>query len=502
MSYRRRPDNSVDEEHSVRARKSLLIIAIACVAVGVATYWLWSANRPLAYRPNVILITIDTLRPDRLSAYGYTKHQTPNLDRLAKEGVLFENAFCDVTWTTPSMASVMTGRYATVHGLRSSYQRLSQGGTTIAELLRDNGFQTAAIVASYPLAPMFGLDQGFSLYDANFSQSMIEGPVPPAPAPPGSVKEVQQLLAYQAAHSAYRSDSELSDRAIRWLHEERHEPFFLWLHYFGPHEKPQPTHDIFEQVRLQRAQYDSDVVEADRQVGRVFTTLDEMGLTPRTAVILHADHGQSLTEHDEFGHGRRLYDPVQHVPLLMRLPGHLPAGLRVKRLVHNLDLFPTILELMQVKLTVATDGGSLLPIIAGRAPTEPEETYVETYLSANRLFADFVGPNEDIPLGFRRLGIRTPEWKFIVNDPIPLLDEDNPAPVTPEMRTRYYSEELYDLRVDPGEMTNVLTAHRDVARAFWKKVVDYQARRGPGSEKMELDDASRERLRSLGYLAE
>jgi arylsulfatase A-like enzyme len=434
----------------VKHRKTLLLsIAVACMAVGVAAWRMW-----LSRRPNVILITVDTLRADRLSCYGYTKHHTPNFDRLAEEGVLFENAFCDVTWTTPSMASVMTGRYATAHGLRSILQRLSEDVVTLAELLRGDGIQTAAIVASYPVAPIFGLDQGFALYDADFTRAMIQGPGAPLPARPGGVNELKQSQFYQAAHSAYRTDSELSDRAVHWLREEKREPFFLWLHYFGPHEKPQGTGDIFKEVPLQQQQYDPDVVEADAQVGRVLATVDQLGLSARTAVIVHADHGQSLTEHDYFGHGRDLYDPCQHVPLLMRLPDRLPAGVRIRRLVRNIDLFPTILELMGVKLAVPVDGGSVLPTVTGKGNGEPEETYMETYLSAISLFATFIGPNQDTSLGFRRLGIRTPQWKFIVNDPIPLLDEDDPAPVTPEMRARYYSEELYDLRADPQELHN------------------------------------------------
>jgi arylsulfatase A-like enzyme len=482
----------------VKYRKTLLLsVAVACIAIGAAAWRLWPSRRP-----NVILITIDTLRADRLSCYGYTKHRTPNFDRLAQEGVLFENAFCDVTWTIPSMASVMTGRYATVHGLRSSFQRLSPEATTLAELLSARGIHTAALIASFPLDSMFGLDQGFALYDDDVAHGAFSGEVLPVQKEPGNRKELRQFFMYRAVHAAYRPDNEQSDRAIRWLREERQEPFFLWLHYWGPHEKPQPTGDPAEQLGRQREQYDPDVVEADAQVGRVLATLDELGLRARTAVILHADHGQSLTEHDYFGHGRDVYDPCQHVPLLMRLPDRLPSGLRIRRLVRNIDLFPTMLDLMGVKLTVPVDGGSLLPLIAGKNNGEPEEVYVETYLSANSLFADLIGPNNDTPLGFRRLGVRTAKWKFIVNDPIPLLDEDDPAPVTPEMRAQYYSEELYDLRADPGETTNVIGTHADLAASFWKKMGDYQTRRGPGSENIKLDDASRERLRSLGYPVE
>lgn len=474
-------------------RRTTILLVLVCAVVVTAAWRLYWPKRP-----NVILITIDTLRPDRLSCYGYEGHKTPNLDRLAQEGVLFEEAFCDVTWTTPSMASVMTGRYATAHGMRSSYQRLSKDADTLAELLARRGIQTAAIVASYPLAPIFGLDQGFELYDAEFTEAMIE-PRGGRKKPSTNRDEMRLWMAYHAEHRAYRSDPASSDRAIRWLREERQEPFFLWLHYFGPHEKNHPTDDVFEQVRLQREQYDPDVVIADREVGRVLSTLSELELADRTAIIVHADHGQSLTEHDYFGHGRYIYDPGQHVPLLMRLPGSQPAGVRVSRLVRNIDIFPTILDLMRVKLTVPIDGSSLLPLVDGGGQGETPETYVETYLSANRLFANFIAPKT--PLGFRRLGVRTPDWKFIINDPIPLVDEDNPAEVTSEMRSRHYSEELYDLREDAAESVNVIGDHRDLAQAFGKKVWSYQALAGSGSEEMVLDETSRERLRALGYLA-
>jgi len=474
-----------------------LIVALICVTAGAATYWLRSRQRP-----NVILITIDTLRADRLSAYGYTKHQTPNIDRLAKEGVLFENAFCDVTWTTPSMASVMTGRYATVHGLRSSFERLSPQITTLAEVLSAQGVHTAALIASFPLDSMFGLDQGFALYDDSFERGLLDFKVPPVRDQPGSKAELRQFLVLRAVQSAYRPDNEQSERAIRWLRDEKQEPFFLWLHYFGPHEKPHSRADPLEEQQAQLAQYDPDVVETGAQVGRFLAALEALGLASRTAVVLHADHGQSLLEHNYLGHGKYLFDPSQHVPLLMRSPGQLPSGVRVKRLVRNIDLFPTILDLMRVKQTVPVDGGSLLPLIAGKDNGEPEETYVETYLAANTMFAEEVGPDKNISLGFRRIGIRTPEWKFVINDPIPFVDQDDPAPVTPEMRTRYYSEELYDLHSDPAEITNVITGHRDVAAEFWKKLGDYRTRRGSESQKMALDAASRERLRSLGYLAE
>ncbi|MBI3767349.1 MAG: sulfatase [Deltaproteobacteria bacterium] len=486
---------------SGRAR-GILVLFIGGVAI--ATVMAIRTPRP-SERPNVILITVDTLRADRLSAYGYAKSQTPNMDRLAREGVLFENAFCDVTWTTSSMASVMTGRYATRHGLRSSYQRLAPETTTLAKVLRTAGLQTAAIVGSYPLDSVFGLDQGFDLYDDAFTTPTMEPRKPEAtklPDPgPGSRIEMRVLLREKAAHDAYRTDREVSDRAIRWLRAERREPFFLWVHYFGPHEKRHGADNYFEEVALQLKEYDADVTTADVQVGRVLDALDDLGLARRTAVILHADHGQSLAEHNFVGHGRYIYDVIQQVPLLIRLPGRLPAGRRVSQLVRNIDLLPTALALTGVALPTPVDGGSLLPLVDGSWADGTVETYVETYQSAETTSADVIDAQHDIRLGFRRLGIRTLEWKFIVNDPIPFENVDDPPPITEEMRRRYYSAELYDLRADPGETTNVITAHPDLAASFFKKVWAYQSV-DSSSEPIRLDDTMREKLKSLGYLAD
>jgi arylsulfatase A-like enzyme len=485
-----------------RAR-GILILPICGVVI--ATALAACAPRP-SERPNIVLITVDTLRPDRLSSYGYAKGETPNMDRLAREGVLFENAFCDVTWTTSSMASVMTGRYATRHGFRSSHQRLAPGTTTLAGVLHAAGLQTAAIVGSFPLDSMFGLDQGFDLYDDTFTAPLMslrqaEEATKVPDRGVGGHTEMRAFLREKAAHDAYRTDREVSDRAISWLRAERREPFFLWVHYFGPHEKPHAVDNYFQEVRLQLDEYDTDVATADAQVGRVLVTLDDLGLARRTAVILHADHGQSLAEHNFVGHGRYVYDVIQRVPLLMRLPGRLPAGRRASQLVRNIDLLPTVLALTGVALSIPVDGKSLLPLVDGSVAGGAAETYVETYQSANWKFADVIDSQHDVRLGFRRLGIRTLEWKFIVNDPIPFENMDDPPPVTDEMRRRYYSAELYDLRADPGETTNVITAHPDLATLFLKKVWAYQSV-DSSSEPMRLDDTMREKLKSLGYLAD
>ncbi|MBI3767352.1 MAG: sulfatase [Deltaproteobacteria bacterium] len=481
------------------------LAAAAAVALALSTSLLH-----LKRKSNVLLITIDTLRADHLSCYGSTDVYTPVIDTLAAHAVLFEQAYADVTWTTPSMASVMTGLYAPKHGVRTSYQRLRQSVTTVAEYLRQAGFETGAIVASFPLDSIFGLDQGFQTYDDTFTAPLsIDPEHPPSQrsverVPSRFSDDTQEMMAMlfdKATHDAYRPDNEVTDAAIRWLTtRHRHEPFFFWVHYFGPHEKPQTTSDVYEERRRQLAQYNPDVEMSDHEVGRLLKVIRDLGFMDRTAIILHADHGQSLLEHDYFGHGRDIYDPSQRVPLIVRPSGGLATGMRVTRMVRNLDIMPTILALEGIEPRTTIDGRSLLPALTSSAIDVPEEIYVETYLSANFLFGEIIDPVNDVRLGYRRLGIRTSQWKYVVNDPAPFADVLNAPPITDEVRRKYYSEELYDLASDPGELRNVIASHRSLAAAFLEHVWEVQPRAAPTPEALPIGGTTRERLKSLGYV--
>lgn len=487
----------------------VIALLTVVVALGAAAWW---HLRPQP-RTNVILITIDTMRPDRISAYGYRNHETPVLDRLAAEGTLFENAFCDVTWTTPSMVSVMTGTYATRHGFRSSFQTLTRDAVTMADVLHDRGMHTAAIIASYPLHSIFGLNQGFDLYDESFNSPLALkeevqfGPLPassPVPAPPSNdAAAVRWFLMEKAEHDAYRRDPEVSDRAIAWLRSERADPFFLWIHYFGPHEKPTGLIGLENQAadrELQIAAYDPDVVEVDTQIGRVLATVRELGLDANTAVVVHADHAQSIREHDYFGHGRNVFDPTAHIPLIMRLPGRIPAGRRDGTLARNVDILPTLLELLGVPRPPRLDGRDLF----GSVPSADPSVYIETYLSATRLFADVIDPQTDTRLGYRRLAVRTERWKYVINDPIPFVDsvDPSPAPIDEPTRQKFYSAALYDLRADPGERRNVITEHADVVKTLHEELFRLHATPPTGAVAMPMGDETREKLKALGYLAE
>lgn len=295
--------------------------------------------------PNIVLITIDTMRVNRVSPYfttldtilapflrisgpggivarsleaaGYRpRYPTPNIDALARDGVVFDAAYCDVTWTTPSMASTMTGTYALRHGLRSNAHRLNESRVTLAEILAAHGYQTGAVIASYPLDSIYGLDQGFGVYDDAYTVPLFgrfagEDADSDAGQPVRSASSIGMGL---------KTDAEVSDAATRLIASfaENDAPFFVWLHYFGPHSIQYEDLDNSENVRLHVATYSQKARRTDDAIGRVLRFLDESGLTDETLVILHSDHGESLGEHGYVGHGRFLYEDNLRVPLIDR----------------------------------------------------------------------------------------------------------------------------------------------------------------------------------------
>ncbi len=483
-------------------RRNVVLGALALILCAAAALVFWSPRKP-----NVVLITIDTLRADRLHCFGHPTNHTPNIDALAAGGVRFAAAFCDVTWTTPSMSSVMTGTYATRHGMRSTYQQLDPTNVTLAETLKAQGYTTAAIIGSFPLDHTFGLNQGFDSYDDHFTTPvMIGGDAPGQHVESKFSGDVDEQRLYQylkAQADAYRPDNEVSDAAIAWLQGHHREPFFLWVHYFGPHEVGDMRLTLEESDRQTIAAYDHDVERADREVGRFLAEIDRLGLHGRTLVILHADHGQSLGEHLYVGHGKNLYDPTLRVPLIMRLPGVVPAGTVLAReLARNVDIMPTVLDLTGVRAMAPMDGASLRPLWSKQGDAG-RELYSETYLPATEAFAQEVpdGHGGILRVGFRRRGVRTAQWKFVVNEPWPFMDYTNP-PVLPEDLVKgLYSEELYDVKQDPLELRRNLVKNRpDVEQEMRKKLATYAALPGHGSAHRELDEAAKERLRSLGYM--
>jgi arylsulfatase A-like enzyme/Tfp pilus assembly protein PilF len=313
---------------------------------------------------NVLLVTIDTLRADRLGAYGGSV-PTPHLDRLAREGTSFGNAFSASPLTLPSHSSILTGTLPTVHGVRDNGRfRLGAEMETAAEMLKRSGFRTAAFVGAFPLDSRFGLDQGFDVYDDSFG----------GPASRSALAE--------------RRGAAVVGVARAWLEANRGERTFAWVHLFDPHAPYAPPPPF-------PAGYEGEVAYVDHVLGDLFSAASS-----ETLVIVMADHGEGLGEHGEDTHSLFIYDSTIRIPLLMRGPG-IPAGASPSSQVRSIDVLPTILELLgEEELCPACEGESLVPLLRGQS-ADPRPSYAETYFPL-------------LNLGWSELqSVRSGGWKYI-----------------------------------------------------------------------------------------
>ena len=329
-------------------------------------------------RPNVVLITIDTLRADRLSAYGYPRRTSPNIDRLATQGVLFQNAYSPIPLTGPAHVSLMTSLYPQQHGAVINGVRMSARPRplTLAQILRRLGYRTGAFVSAWPLKKkLTGLGRGFNVYNQKFNYRFN--------------------LVMEA-----RTGQQVTEAALRWLKKRRARPFFLWLHYFDPHA-PYRLHQQFARLPAAAASsgapvpavvspasetgqrqlaYDSEVAYTDSYVGQVLQQLTQMGLRDRTLIVLTTDHGESLGENEYWGHGDKLYQPIVRIPLIVSYPGVIPAGRTVTQDVGLLDVMPTLLDYLRVAHRLPLEGRSLKPFMEGsKVSPKQQSVYFLTY---------------------------------------------------------------------------------------------------------------------------
>ncbi|HSB17789.1 MAG TPA: sulfatase-like hydrolase/transferase [Bryobacteraceae bacterium] len=400
------------------------------------------ANAPLR-KLNVVVVTIDTLRADRLGCYGYSKIETPVLDGLAKRGALFENAVAETPLTPPSHASIFTGQNPNVHGVRNTGGFVLQSSsTTLAEILQQQGWDTAAFIGASVLKKLFGFNQGFAVYDDEMPK-------------PGKGQDAREY--------PERPAGAVVDRAIQWLNGQSGKPYFMWVHVFDPHmpyEPPAP----FRQQYAGRP-YDGEVAYADHELGRLFEAVQKKDNAGNTLIVVLSDHGESLGEHGEYTHGIFLYDVTLRVPFILAGPG-VPGGMRVTRQARTIDVLPTILDLMGGKPPGGIQGTSLVPALAGK-DVATQHAYAETlYPKMN--------------MGWSELrAVRTLRWKFI----------------------RAPKPELYDLSQDPHETANVIDrfpTERAEMEAQLKAIA------GDGKEKVDtamVDQRTLDQLKSLGYLA-
>jgi arylsulfatase A-like enzyme/Tfp pilus assembly protein PilF len=428
-------------------RPRAVVLGVALTVALLAAPACGGRRDPVAARPlNLLLVTIDTLRPDHLGCYGDREARTPEIDRLAAGGVVFENAVTVVPVTLPSHASIMTGAYPAAHGVHNngSY-RLGETATTLAEVLHRNGYHTAAVVAGYPLVARFGLAQGFDTYD-------------------------DRLPAERERQIGYREKpAEEVSRAALTILEAPHAPFFLWLHFFDPHAPyapPEPYAAAFK-----GRPYDGEIAYVDAEVGRVLERARRKDMAASTLVVLMSDHGEGLGEHGEWTHGVFLYDATLRVPLVLSLPGTLPAGKRVGGLARSIDVMPTVLSALRLPIPAADQGESLLPSIEdGSAPP-----------GASRVaLAETEVPRENYGWSALR-AIREGPLKFI----------------------RAPRPELYDLTADPGESDDhAADRAQDAARLaadLESRFKEAEAVTTSGG-RQEPDEQTRESLNALGYV--
>ncbi|MDX1390408.1 MAG: sulfatase, partial [Acidobacteriota bacterium] len=307
---------------------------------------------------SVILVTLDTTRADRIGAFGGEAVPTPNLDRAADEGVVFENAVSPVPLTLPAHGSIMTGRYPASHGVRhNGIYRLRGSEITLAERFAEAGFATAAFVGAYVLNAGFGVEQGFSTYDdLPFDSYASEG--------------------LPGLYEAQRTADEVNAAVFDWLDHRPDGRFFLWVHYYDPHdpydppEKPSRT--------LHGSGYDREISYIDACFGDLVRRLERDDLLDRTLLVVVGDHGESLGEHHEKTHGVFLYKGAVDVPFLIRAPGLVPEGRRVSGPVGLVDVAPTLIDLLGFAPMSRAQGRTLKPWIAGGFDHVEGIAYAET----------------------------------------------------------------------------------------------------------------------------
>jgi arylsulfatase A-like enzyme/Tfp pilus assembly protein PilF len=401
------------------------------------------ARRPAPTGLNVVVVTLDTLRADRLGCYGFRGIETPNIDAVASEGVLFEQATSTVPLTLPSHASIFTGLIPPHHGVRDNGGFFVEAKTTtLAERMKEGGYTTGAFVGAWVLDSRWGLDQGFDVYSDRFDLSKYK---------------VVNLGTVQ------KKGDEVMDLALAWLEGVKSKKFFAWVHLYDPHTPYEPPEPFLSRYPGQK--YLGEIAYTDHVVGRLLAWLKGAGVWDRTILVLLSDHGESLGEHGENTHTFFVYDATQHVPLVVRTPWGDRGRSRAQ--VSTVDVMPTVLDLVGLPPPPGIDGRSLARLVLHPAADSPGVAYSETYFTR-------------FHFGWQHLrSLRDGQWKYI----------EAPTP------------ELYDVQQDPGETRNVYKAFSRRAEDLRLRLVKMA---GTGvqaaPDEALLDPETLQRLSALGYV--
>lgn len=443
---------------------------------------------------NVLLVSIDTLRADHMSVYGYERSTTPALETLASQGVRFDAAYAPASTTAPSHASLFTSLYPPTHRVVKNGRVLADEHETLAEVLSRWGYQCGAVVSSYVMHKKFNYDQGFDSWNDDFSQ---------ADSPVG----ITVWEGGQVEGKFYGLADDTTRRAVDWLEaRDASQPFFLFVHYYDPHDPYAPPAGWAEPFELDLpadsrrgldlliASYDGEIAYTDHEIGRLLDALDELGLRDQTLVVAIGDHGEGLMAHGHLNHGLQIYEESVRIPLIFRWPSQLAANQLISTPVSLTDVAPTILELLRAGAESAGAGGregielaellsnaegaargrSLVPTLSGE-----EVARGPVYLYRRPYEGGMIG---GIWAEGEKFGLRDGRWKYIRADASP------------------QAEELYDLEADPEERNNLQGSLPEVARglserlALWLRSV---SREDPALLPLPAED--RARLEALGY---
>jgi len=418
-----------------------LVMALAAAVVLILGPGRGSRRAHGASGHNVLLITLDTTRADHLGCYGDALARTPNLDRLAGEGIRFSRVYAPAPLTLPSHASILTGLYPATHGVRNNGHDLAPKWRTLAEILKARGFATAAFVSAFSVDSRFGIGRGFDVYDDTFDAS----------------------AALKGANAERRAEATFA-RFSRWLDKGVPDRFFVWVHYYDPHLPYDPPSPYREEAPGRP--YDGEIAYMDHYVGAVLDALRSKGLLEKTLVVVAGDHGEGLGDKAERGHGIFLYDETMRVPLILRDPAVFPRPGVVGSEVRLIDVVPTVLD----ALGLEADG----PGLQGRSLVTQAKSDLDSLIES-------FYPRENF--GWSELvGIVSGPWKYI----------QAPRP------------ELYDLASDPGETKDLIASAPEKAAELRARLEQELLRLSPapgassGQAVARADD--RERLRSLGYV--
>jgi arylsulfatase A-like enzyme/Flp pilus assembly protein TadD len=389
---------------------------------------------------NVLLVTVDTLRADRLSCYGEAFLQTPSTDSLSRRGILFSRAFSHNPTTLASHTNMLLGLTPLGHGVRENTNFVvREKFFTLAEFLKKSGYATGAFIGGYPLHSRFGLSQGFDVYDDDY--------------------EKMKFMKFSAGE---RKAGDVIDRAMKWL-EGQDSSWFCWIHCFDPHDPYDPPEPF--KTQYAESPYDGEVAYVDRELGRFLKYMEEKGLFDKTLVVFTGDHGESLGQHGEMTHGYLANNTTIWVPLIISYPGAKPG--RVNQCVGLIDIFPTICDILQVEKPGALQGISLLPAMKGRELPDRPIYFESLYPYYSRGWAPIKG--------FIQKGEK------YIQSPIP---------------------ELYDLEKDFDETHNLAGGRRlDAYRKRLNEIIEWYSYPDSEEARQRIDRKSLEKLRSLGYIS-